>query len=231
MLRSFSKFAMSVLVVVCLSVEGVSGVITIPPDLAPGSRYYLTFVTGNGKNGVSSDITDYDNFVNVEAKYSTPLNGITWKALASTATTNAKNHINIGVFPVYRLDGVRVANSGDDLWDGALVTYININQLGNLLPNSFVLTGTNADGSSGTNVLGSATPTIGFTFRSDSGWVNHQTWPLNTGIHRYLAFSTLLTVPLGGAVVPEPSSTAIVAILLVGGALQKWRIRRRGHPQ
>jgi hypothetical protein len=59
--------------VVCLSMAMGASVplanatpITIPSGLAPGSTYFLTFVTADTHDALSSDISTYDAFVTAE---------------------------------------------------------------------------------------------------------------------------------------------------------------------
>lgn len=180
------------------------GVITPPSDLAPGAKYYLLGIFGGGGFGVtgqSSNIADYDAFVNSMASTS-GFSSITWKALGSTSSVNARDHLNLGNFPIYRPDNVRLANNATDLWDGSIAASAG----GLILPNSFVWTGSNTDGTAGLFYLGSATPVIGFTQFTDANWINHRHDLPASGSHRMLGVSQLLTVGGAGSAVPEPAT-------------------------
>lgn len=191
------------------------GVIRTPTDLAPGDKYYLIFIAGGGGVGVtgqSSNIADYDAFVNNWASQSSDLSGITWKALGSTSSVSARDHLNIGNFPVYRLDNVRIANNGTDLWDGSIAT-VGMTTIGGLiLSNSFVWTGSNTDGTASSFYLGSATPVLGFTFFADKNWINHRNDFPSSGSHRMLGVSQLLTVGGTSSAVPEPAAVTFWSV-------------------
>ena len=201
------------------------GVITTPTDLAPGAKYYLIFITGTGNDltGQSSNISDYDAFVTSQALQNSELSGITWKALGSTSTVSARDHLNIGDFPIYRLDNVRIANNATDLWDGSIATTGMTHQGGGILPNSFVWTGSNSDGTTSSYYLGSATPVLGFTQYSDSNWINHRHDFPSSSSHRMLAVSQLLTVGGSGPAVPEPATITFWSLTTSFGLLLRKR--------
>jgi len=201
------------------------GVIITPTDLAPGAKYYLIFITGTGNTltGQSSNIADYDAYVNSQASQNSDLSGITWKALGSTASVSARDHLNIGNFPIYRLDDVRIADNGTDLWDGSIATTGMTHQGGGILPNSFVWTGSNTDGTASTHYLGSATPVLGFTQYSDGNWINHRHDFPSSSAHRMLAVSQLLTVGGSGPAVPEPATITFWSLATSGLLLLRRR--------
>jgi hypothetical protein len=202
------------------------GVVTTPTDLAPGEKYYLVLITGSGLTGQSSDIAFYDAFVTSQALQNNDLSGITWKALGSTSTVSARDHLNIGSYPIYRLDGERIANNATDLWDGSIAKAGMTAQTGILLPNSFVWTGSNPDGTASAYYLGSSTPVLGFTERTDSGWIDHRHDFPSSSMHRMLAFSELLTVGGSGATVPEPATIIFFSLTTsVGFLLRKRRFK------
>ena len=94
--------------------------ITVPTDLNPGDPYVLAFVSSTVRDGTSSNIGDYNNFVQGLADTAGigQAQGLTWKAIASTATVDARDNVgNFGNVPVYLLDGTTViADSFSDLW-------------------------------------------------------------------------------------------------------------------
>ena len=72
--------------VVIASATATASPITIPPGLAPGSTYFLAFVTGDERDATSSNILDYNAFV-TKAAYDEPALlalGTIWKAIGST---------------------------------------------------------------------------------------------------------------------------------------------------
>ena len=108
-------------------------VIRQPPDLNAGDRYRLVFVTSTKRDALSSDIADYDAFVQAAADASPQVSkwGFEWQAIGSTLEINARNHIatrNGGSWPTYRLDGSLFYESYEELWigwgnrDGLLIT-------------------------------------------------------------------------------------------------------------
>jgi len=92
---------------------------------APGDQYRLAFYTDDKRNALSTDINDYNAFVQSVAAGSTvyPLLGNgTWKVLGSTETVSARQNTgtdtNVAI-PIYVLDGVtRIAVDSDDMWNG-----------------------------------------------------------------------------------------------------------------
>src|ERR1039457_3279085 len=102
-----------------------AGIITtVPAGLNPGDKYRLVFVTSTTKRAISSDIGDYNAFVESLADATTGLQalGATWKAIGSSESVNAFD--NIGASPstvgIYRLDGEKVANGTAALFGTAV---------------------------------------------------------------------------------------------------------------
>jgi len=91
----------------------------------PGDQYRLAFYTSQKRDATSTDIDDYNAFVQGVAAGSTtyPLLGNgTWKVLGSTETVSARQNTgtetNVPV-PIYVLDGeTRIAVDSDDMWNG-----------------------------------------------------------------------------------------------------------------
>ncbi len=104
----------------------------VPAGLDSGDEFRLLFVTANTRDATSSDIADYDSFVQSSAagtmaggshaaiqRYSS-----LFKALGSTSTVDARDHL--GMNPgdashnnahVYWLNGGRIAYGNADVWD------------------------------------------------------------------------------------------------------------------
>ncbi len=104
----------------------------VPAGLDSGDEFRLLFVTANTRDATSSDIADYDSFVQSSAagtmtggshaairRYSS-----LFKALGSTSTVDARDHL--GMNPgdashnnahVYWLNGGRIAFGNADVWD------------------------------------------------------------------------------------------------------------------
>ena len=117
----------------------------IPVGLRPGDSFHLVFATSNTTNRNSGDgednfpISHWNTFVSNSAAASTvpeiqpTLAAINWKAIVSTTIVNARDNALVEA-PVYRLDGLRVANDFADMWDGSLINPIQLTQNLTLVP-------------------------------------------------------------------------------------------------
>ena len=96
--------------------------IPIPADLGPGDQFHFAFSTLDTIHGQRT-LAFYDEFVNQQALLSGSLTesiDTQWKALLSTTSVDAKDHVPIGDHtPIYLLDGTLVATGALDLWDGS----------------------------------------------------------------------------------------------------------------
>ena len=204
-------------------------VITMPSGLSAGDQYRLVFVTSTTTTATSTDINTYNTFVNnlaITAGLDTIAGkATTWTAIGSTSSVNARDNTSttgagtgIGI---YLLNDTAIATSYTDLWDGTIANLFNVDEQGDSGPyaNSQVWTGTNGDGSTGNDPLGTATPEFGKTnLTGVNTWINRlsgSSWP-NTDTYHLFAISGILTVP-------EPSSTALLGL---GGLALMLRRRR-----
>lgn len=74
-----------------------AGIISTPTGLNPGDSFRIAFVTSGLTNATATDINYYNTFVSTEAaSYTYEGQAITWKAIASTASIDARD--NIGGF-------------------------------------------------------------------------------------------------------------------------------------
>jgi hypothetical protein len=66
-------------------------VVPVPLDLSPGDQYRLTFTTSQTRDALSSDIQDYNDFVQSLADTSPALAelGAEWRVIGSTAEVDA----------------------------------------------------------------------------------------------------------------------------------------------
>ena len=101
------------------------------PNLTPGSQFRYVFVTSGTRNATSTNIADYNTFVNNAASTGSSTSTIpgAWTVIGSTATVNARDNTattGTGGVPIYRLDGALVANNYSDLWDGSIANPIEI---------------------------------------------------------------------------------------------------------
>ena len=163
------------------------------PDLEPGDRYRVMFLTSKFRDGTSSDIDDYNNFVQSVADASPEIGpwNLEWKAVASTEDVDARDNtgtnprIDLG-FPIDGVHSEILASNYEVLWNPAdnrdNEFSMNVTELGTALflidPDDDALyawTGTFEDGTVDKFIsreriigpLGSEMPTVG---RSCSFW-------------------------------------------------------------
>jgi hypothetical protein len=201
----------------------------IPPSgLAPGSPYELMFVTAATTTAVSSNIADYNAFVQAQAALSPTLpSGATWQAVASTATVSANvNAPSTGEYPIYNTRGQLVAPAGTSLYSAAYqASFSGIfdDQYGNIPPGNsvYVWTGSTASGDPyPSRPLGSDDPILGYT---DAG--NSITLAFSVGANTYEAHLYGLSGPIIYAAAPEPATLTMLGtgFLAFGG----WPLLRR----
>ena len=117
-----------------------------PIGLNPGDPYRIIFWTINGIDATSADIATYNNFVTAQAALEPSLPSLSWRAVASTLTTDAIDNIacigSCASAPIYAVNGQLVAANAVALFAGALLTDIrNLEDY-----SSWGWTGTGADG-------------------------------------------------------------------------------------
>ena len=133
----------------------------IPPGLGPGDKFRLLFVTATSRVGSSSNIEDYNRFVQDAAAAAADTNlasySSTFRAVASTTGPNGVDaRINTAAadpnVPVYWLNGFRVATGHWDFYGNTLygVTWDNgrhgTRSSGQAFGSGYVLTGTGGTG-------------------------------------------------------------------------------------
>lgn len=135
--------------------------------------------------------------------------------------------------PVYRMDGVLLANGFADMWDGSLATTPNRDQFdgqaGSTPGNSRVFKGSDPSGVASTSFggpLGSVRVTTGRFIASDGLWIESG-FTFGGGIpsnpNSLYALSEKLTVPIFA---PEPSTIALVGAGLAGRGIVAVRRRK-----
>ena len=215
----------SVITAFGVDIASAETILSTPHGLQAGGHFRFVYVTRVPTTVYSSDIATYDAFVNYFSDATYNGERITWKAIASTSSVNAINHIGVTGYPVYNVDGVRVAATDSTgphgLWSGSLESsisqYIGSKPTGN---DTYVWTGTNTDGTatayggttpgtdSPTGTLGSSRATVGDRFSSDYKWSTY--WYPETIYTHYKMYgiSEELTVmaPDPSTVVPDPST-------------------------
>ena len=198
----------------------VSAAIVIPPpDLSPGDQYRLVFVTSGTTTANSNDISSYNNFVNAQAASVSatgfPTSG--WTAIVSTTTVDARDNTGTasgtGV-PIYRVDGLRIADDYTDLWNGGtLQNDLSVTQQGDLYPSNATLCGfgpARPCAWTGTSSLGTAasplgdasslsSSALGDIFQLDTvntnSWILYYFFTRAANAYPLYAMSAVLTVP------------------------------------
>ena len=213
-----------------------------PIGLAAGDTFRFIFLTQGTITGTSADISTYDTFVNSQAggaQYQGAT--ISWSAIISTSTIDARDHVGgYGTeVPVFRTDGIRVANSmttdaaAKGLWTNSVLASPGVGVDGTALTGSLqAWTGSNYDGTKyvvGVTNQYVGTPEVvyngntypgmsmaGSTTYSSSFWLRDMGTP-NTGSLRVYGMSEQLTV------IPEPSTSALAALFVFGAIFKRSR--------
>ena len=174
-----------------------------PADLSVGGEFRLLLMARNGMNATSTDIADYDAFVQeIIARighahireYASH-----FKVLASTATVDARDHTGtrgVDGIPTYWLNGPIVATSYSDLFDGAWPNK-DAATLQDGVPatvarkQQVICTGSTMHGEATTEPLGADTCTATTIATAAAlGWLSHP----KTRRARYLALSDVFRV-------------------------------------
>jgi hypothetical protein len=224
-----------------LGISSAAQAAILLPSLTPGSQYRLVFVTSGTRNSTSTNIGDYNLFVNNAAQASTNLNtalttagltpsAINWTAIGSTATVNARLNTATQAtdtsVPIYRVDGAQVATGNSDLWDGTIQSRISVDEGGNSQGDPFIIwTGTEPDGTRRPNSsLGSSSTrgTAGSKNFADGKWVSESSRSLSETYPLY-GISSIVTVPTATTTTPEPSS--LLSFITLGGLILGGAVR------
>lgn len=209
-----------------------------PLGLELGDEYRLLFLTDGSRDATSDDIADYNAFVSSEAASPTSfVLGLEtdWFAIASTGAVSAIENTQTdpspagetGV-PIYLVDGASlVADHYDNWWDGDsagfsffLTNAPNLTQSGgtNLSESNNVWTGTNDFGESQVGLtLGSERVVAGDSRTTNGRQISNVARNATDSLSFY-AISGVLTV------VPEPSSTAMLALISTALFISRRRL-------
>ena len=170
----------------------------------PVASYQYVFVTSGTYSEASSDIADYNDFVQAAADAGSLTSGLNleWTAIVSTSGGGIANVNALVSGPVYGLDDTKVADNYADMWDGSLDAGIQIDENGDDVGgNVAVYTGSLSTGV-GDNAendyrLGTTFPEvrIGRTGNTTGGWIQSQAWS-NPALQFY-ALSELVSPPAG----------------------------------
>ena len=209
----------TVLLVVAATPATASIITTVPTSLSPGDQYRLAFMTSTKRDGLSSDIADYNTFVDDLAETVTELAALNqdWKAIASTSAIDARTNtatdptpVGPTGVPIFLLNDTKIADNYDDLWDGTLDAPLGVTELGVNPGGTRVRTGTGYSGLA-ENPLGDDPSKYGVNYQSAWGWIKFGNYAAADHASFY-AMSGTLTVEA----IPEPSSVVIWAIGTVG---------------
>jgi PEP-CTERM motif len=237
-MRSIKSVAANILMTVAtlgiVATSALAGPITQPVGLVAGDQYRLAFVTSDTRDATSSNIGDYNSFVNTVGLAATGIGG--WKAIASTSAIDARDNTATNPFDgsdpnlaIYRLDGLKVADDNFDLWTGSTLPRLDhslsIDETGVAIPGfaNYAWTGTSADGTKYVWPLGHAGINLAGRIESNSNtWIFSDGFDEKTLLHLY-AISGVITVPGTGGKIPEPTTLAIFGLGLAGLCLMRRR--------
>jgi hypothetical protein len=214
--------------------------LTTPTGLNNGDKFRFLFLTQSTRDATSSNIADYNSFVNTAAGGATYAGtAVSWAAFGNTATVGSA--ANVGGFgssvPVYLTNGTKIANDMSNgsggLWSGSLLSTPNvwIDGTTSTSADPFVWTGGSGPNPPFYSYLGD---TFG-VYNGDSTKSNSK-WLVNAGVtpsetHAFYGVSAELTVG-GSSPVPEidPAGMGSVLALVTGalGLVERRRLKAKG---
>ena len=206
-----------------------------PTGLAPGTHFRFIYVTTGTTPATSTDIADYNSFVQTQASGATYAGAtVNWKAVGSTATVDARD--NVGGYgtsvPVYLVNGTRIAvgltTTAGGLWNAGSSNFpqpVNVGIDGATITSSpqQAWTGSYDDGTNVGRPLGDLEVRYGNITATDETWIRNSRDSASTLLRLY-AVSEELVVP-AATPVPTLSQWALIALglLLAGLALIQLR--------
>ena len=208
-MRRLQAFFAFVLLAVSSSVSSAE-LILQPPGLEPGDKYRLLFLTSTERDGTSSRIESYNDFVQNTAD-AAPVVGawdLDWKALLSTATVDARDNTQTAPedesMPIYRVDGVLIANDYEQFYGIDLELSLNVTELDAVvtentpIPNTsrgVVWTGTIGSGIASDTPLGSQWVTVGSLGPHQPAWFFSTTALSRSTLPIYAMSAPIVAVP------------------------------------
>ena len=196
-----------------------NGVGTVPQSwalipstsLKPGDSFRLLFITSDTRRAESSNIADYNSFVQTAAARNTILSIFSSRFRVLGSTSGASAIDNTGTrgegVPIYWLEGEKAADNYFDFYDGSWDSRVGVDEQGKQLPRvrdatreiykTLLLTGTNNDGTGSSQALGS-TQVLSTSLDRDRPFAAFTT--INTGraIGHHYALSPVLTIEKPG---------------------------------
>ena len=128
----------------------------IPAGINPGDSFRLLFVTSGTRDATSSEITDYNTFVQTQANAATGDNApiaafnTEFRALASTTAEDARDNTATTTSdqdaPIYWLNGENIADNYAGFYDGTWDSTVPTSQDGGTVSNRDIFTGSNNEG-------------------------------------------------------------------------------------
>jgi hypothetical protein len=183
----------------------------VPAGLNPGDDFYIIFVTSTTRDATSTDIADYNAFVNTAADLSggkgTDDATITWRVVGATATDDQCDPYDgdASATPMYNLNDEKVADDRADMLDGSLDNDISSNETGGIAGLGGTWTGCFNNGTPDVgSTLGVASPTYGLR-TSDSTWADFLV-AAAASTYRLYAVSPKLTVAAGVSASASPQA-------------------------
>ena len=181
----------------------------VPPSLQPGDRFRWLFVTSGERDATSTDIEDYNRFVQSQTQQSgdqsLPSFSGHFRALASTATTSARDNTGTGFtdaapgLPIYWHGGDIVATHYKEFYDATRWRNQDdprdrSGDAVSLNASAQLWTGTNAGGTAHASPLGADMPVVARPGHSGVFPIQSQTTTVNTTRLRLYALSMPLEV-------------------------------------
>ncbi len=187
--------------------------LSAPSGLTEGAKFRFLFITMDTISATSSNIADYNSFVNFEANGAS-YNGatISWNAVVSTASVNARD--NVGGYgsnaAIFLVNGTKIANdmttvsSSNGLWSSNLLAAPNV-RINGRTRDVTVWSGSTGLGMAWNGGLGTSAPngiTTGLSSFQNFQWMSNTLNPKTSyfsiyGLSEELTYST---VPAPGAI-------------------------------
>lgn len=212
----------SLTLAILFSAHPTRGSILHPVGLSNGDFFRLAFVTSTQTNAVNASVPNFNEYVEDVARGAGSIVSnvdTTWTAIVSSDVIDARlntstdpSPIGSNGVPIFLVDGeTRIANDYDDLWDGTLLSPLQISELGTDTTGT-VWTGSSPDGTaSGFFPLGGSPVRSGITIEATDRWVAFGSAVSSTETQHIYGLSGVLQV----LEVPEPSVLFLVPVGIV----------------